>query len=58
MKQDVFVKGAAHTSIIHDSAVKHVTGRADYTDDLLEPVGTLHGYLGLSSVAHLSLIHI
>ena len=48
MKQDVFVKGAAHTSIIHDSAVKHVTGRADYTDDLLEPVGTLHGYLGLS----------
>lgn len=52
MKQDVFVKGAAHTSIIHDSAVKHVTGRADYTDDLLEPVGTLHGYLGLSSVAH------
>ena len=52
MKQDVFVKGAAHTSIIHDSAEKHVTGRADYTDDLPEPVGTLHGYLGLSSVAH------
>ncbi|MFT4013067.1 MAG: xanthine dehydrogenase molybdopterin binding subunit [Paracoccus sp. (in: a-proteobacteria)] len=52
MKQDVFVKGAAHTSIIHDSAVKHVTGQADYTDDLMEPVGTLHGYLGLSSVAH------
>ncbi|WP_199259747.1 xanthine dehydrogenase molybdopterin binding subunit [Paracoccus binzhouensis] len=52
MKQDVFVKGAAHTPIIHDSAIKHVTGAADYTDDLLEPVGTLHGYLGLSSVAH------
>lgn len=52
MKQDVFVKGAAHSSIIHDSAVKHVTGSADYTDDLAEPVGTLHGYLGLSSVAH------
>lgn len=52
MKQDVFVKGAAHTSIIHDSAVKHVTGTADYTDDLAQPQGTLHGYLGLSSVAH------
>ncbi|KRW94633.1 xanthine dehydrogenase molybdopterin binding subunit [Paracoccus sp. MKU1] len=52
MKQDVFVKGAAHTPIIHDSAIKHVTGTADYTDDLMEPVGTLHGYLGLSSVAH------
>lgn len=52
MKQDVFVKGAAHTSIIHDSAIKHVTGQADYTDDLMLPEGTLHGYLGLSSVAH------
>lgn len=52
MKQDVFVKGAAHTPIIHDSAVKHVTGLTDYTDDLLEPVGTLHAYLGLSTVAH------
>ncbi|WP_028712341.1 xanthine dehydrogenase molybdopterin binding subunit [Paracoccus sp. J55] len=52
MKQDVFVKGAAHTPIIHDSAVKHVTGQADYTDDLLEPVGTLHASLGLSTVAH------
>ncbi|WP_347266507.1 xanthine dehydrogenase molybdopterin binding subunit [Paracoccus sp. (in: a-proteobacteria)] len=52
MKQDVIVKGAAHTSIIHDSAIKHVTGRAEYTDDLLEPIGTLHAYLGLSTVAH------
>ncbi|HWL56095.1 MAG TPA: xanthine dehydrogenase molybdopterin binding subunit [Paracoccus sp. (in: a-proteobacteria)] len=52
MKQDVSVKGAAHSSIIHDSAEKHVTGRADYTDDLMEPVGTLHAYLGLSTVAH------
>ncbi|WP_062560536.1 xanthine dehydrogenase molybdopterin binding subunit [Paracoccus aminovorans] len=52
MKQDVIVKGAAHTSIIHDSAIKHVTGQADYTDDLMMPEGTLHGYLGLSTVAH------
>ena len=52
MKQDVFVKGAAHSPITHDSAEKHVTGRADYTDDLTEPTGTLHAYLGLSTVAH------
>ncbi|MFD1881817.1 xanthine dehydrogenase molybdopterin binding subunit [Paracoccus pacificus] len=38
--------------IRHDSAEKHVTGRADYTDDLTEPQGTLHAYLGLSKCAH------
>ncbi len=36
----------------HDSAVKHVTGRASYTDDIAEPAGTLHAYLGCSKVAH------
>ena len=36
----------------HESAEKHVTGRADYTDDLVLPHGALHAYLGLSSVAH------
>ena len=46
------IKGAPHQDLAHDSAAKHVTGRADYTDDILEPVGTLHAYLGLSEVAH------
>ena len=36
----------------HDSASKHVTGRADYTDDLVEPAGTLHACLGLGKIAH------
>ena len=36
----------------HESATKHVTGRADYTDDLVLPEGALHAYLGLSTVAH------
>jgi xanthine dehydrogenase large subunit len=36
----------------HDSAVKHVTGRAEYADDIPEPIGTLHAYLGLSTRAH------
>jgi xanthine dehydrogenase large subunit len=44
--------GAAHQELIHDSAIKHVTGRAEYTDDLTEPSGTLHAALGLSTVAH------
>ncbi|WP_137701337.1 xanthine dehydrogenase molybdopterin binding subunit [Marimonas lutisalis] len=46
------VKGAAHQDLAHDSAVKHVSGAAEYTDDIPEPVGTLHAYLGLSDVAH------
>ena len=36
----------------HDSAHKHVTGEAVYIDDMPEPAGTLHGCLGLSTVAH------
>ena len=46
------VQGAVHTEQPHDSAHKHVTGQAEYIDDILEPVGTLHAYLGLSEMAH------
>ena len=46
------VAGAAHQDTIHESAIKHVTGRAEYTDDLPELAGTLHGALGLSTIAH------
>ena len=57
MKQDpvrpaAAIKGLAHEATPHDSALLHVTGRADYTDDLPEPVGTLHAALGLAGVAH------
>jgi xanthine dehydrogenase large subunit len=44
--------GRLHESTPHDSAAKQVAGRADYVDDLTEPEGTLHGYLGLSTKAH------
>jgi xanthine dehydrogenase large subunit len=37
--------------LAHDSAVKHVTGAATYTDDILEPVGTLHLAVGYAPVA-------
>lgn len=46
------VSGTVHTNRHHDSAEKHVTGRAEYCDDIGEPQGTLHAYLGVSSVAH------
>ena len=36
----------------HESAALHVSGRAAYTDDLAEPLATLHVALGLSPIAH------
>lgn len=41
-----------HQSIAHDSAAKHVSGTAEYADDITEPTGTLHAALGLSTCAH------
>ncbi len=46
------IKGGVATDQRHDSAHKHVTGQAVYIDDMPEPAGTLHGCLGLSTVAH------
>ena len=42
------VRGGAGQPLPHDSAELHVSGGAAYTDDLLEPRGTLHAALGLS----------
>ena len=38
--------------IPHDSAYKHVSGFAEYTDDIKEPKETLYGAIGLSKKAH------
>jgi len=38
--------------IPHDSAIKHVRGLAEYTDDINEPSETLHGAVGWSKEAH------
>ena len=46
------ISGGVATDQRHDSAHKHVTGEAVYIDDIVEPAGTLHGSLGLSTVAH------
>src|SRR5690606_22770232 len=44
-----------HTAVPHDSAAKQVAGRAEYVDDLAEPEGLLHAYLGISTRAHAEL---
>ena len=36
----------------HDSAFKHVSGFAEYTDDIKEPENTLYGAIGWSKKAH------
>ena len=41
-----------HTNTRHDSGPKHVTGTAEYIDDMAEPLGTMHAYLGLSTKPH------
>lgn len=46
------IKGGVRENLRHDSAHKHVTGSAVYIDDMPEPAGLLHAYLGLSTVAH------
>lgn len=46
------ISGGVATDQRHDSAHKHVSGQALYIDDMPEPAGTLHGCLGLSTVAH------
>ncbi len=45
-------QGRAGSARAHESAVKHVTGRAAYIDDLKVPADCLHVALALSPVAH------
>jgi len=55
-KQGPITASPLHVSQPHDSAIKQVAGRAEYVDDLVEPAGTLHGYLGLSTRAHAEIV--
>lgn len=40
------------TAVPHESAHKHVAGSAEYIDDIVEPLNTLHAYLGLAAHAN------
>lgn len=46
------VNGDVHTARRHDSAYLHVSGQAQYIDDIPEPAGCLHLYVGNSERAH------
>ena len=39
-------------NLAHDSGIKHVSGFAEYTDDINEPLNTLYGAIGWSKKAH------
>ena len=39
-------------NLTHDSGKKHVSGFAEYTDDISEPLNTLYGAVGWSKKAH------
>lgn len=45
------ITGGVHHSRVHDSAHKHVSGEAVYIDDIPEPAGTLHVYVGTADRA-------
>ncbi|MEQ5802265.1 xanthine dehydrogenase molybdopterin binding subunit [Halomonas sp. H10-9-1] len=49
---------AAGHACAHESAIKHVTGRAAYIDDLKVPADCLHLALALSPAAHGRLVHL
>ncbi len=49
--------GAVHKSLVHESATKHVTGSASYTDDIRAPADVLHLQLGMSSHAHARIVN-
>jgi xanthine dehydrogenase large subunit len=52
----VGIRGSMHGSLRHDSAHKHVSGAAEYIDDMPEPAGLLHGALGLADHAHAEIV--
>ena len=47
MKKEIFISEKRP----HESAIKHVSGKAFFTDDIPEPPGTLYGAIGWSKKA-------
>jgi xanthine dehydrogenase large subunit len=50
------ISGPMHANRRHDSAHKHVTGTADYIDDMPEPEGTLHAAVGMTDRANAKIL--
>ena len=51
-KEDLAETGEVGKPHPHDSAHLHVTGRAQYTDDIPLPANSLHAAFGASAIAH------
>lgn len=51
-------RSTLHESTRHDSGPKHVSGAAEYIDDMIEPAGTMHAYLALSTKPHAEIVAI
>jgi xanthine dehydrogenase large subunit len=56
--QDDSVVGGVHQRLAHDSAHKHVSGRAVYIDDIPEPTGIQHVHIELSRVPHARVVNL
>jgi xanthine dehydrogenase large subunit len=50
------IAGGVHKDLRHDSAHKHVSGEADYIDDMVLPEGAVHMAAGLSDRAHADIV--
>ncbi|MBR0554686.1 xanthine dehydrogenase molybdopterin binding subunit [Ciceribacter sp. L1K23] len=53
-----YINGPMHAPLKHDSAHKHVSGSAEYIDDIPEPAGLLHGALGMADRAHAEIVSV
>ena len=52
------ISGDVHEARNHDSAHLHVSGRAQYVDDLPEPAGCTHIYVAMSERAHADILEL
>jgi xanthine dehydrogenase large subunit len=52
------IEGGVQNALRHDSAHKHVTGLAIYTDDIPEPPGTLQVFIAQSKRAHAAVLNL
>jgi xanthine dehydrogenase large subunit len=52
------LRGDVHQALRHDSAHLHVSGQARYIDDIPEPAGCLHLYIGTSTRAHARIVNL
>ncbi len=52
------ISGGVASAVTHDSAARHVSGRAVYIDDMPELPGTLHLYVAMSARPHARLVSV